>query len=139
MEKMSLAIKLSFLLVTFILVLHPPNVSSQLTSVHRDPIRYLNSMLSVRGRRQIHRLITTGLAAKAALDHMKPTKGILPVPLPLPIPLPIEWEQPPVVIHPQKEIVAAPSVTLKRTEDSKTSSTAKTPTTTTPSPRDIDM
>jgi hypothetical protein len=45
------------------------------------------------------------VGASLLLKYMKPKKGILPIPLPLPLPLPIEWEQPPVIVHPKQHHV----------------------------------
>lgn len=85
-------------------------------------------------RRHKNMLISAIVGGSAAMKLMKPKKGILPVPLPIPIPLPIEWEQPPVVIHPKKEIVAVPSID-DRSEDKKKISSTTTTTTTTEKPQ----
>lgn len=47
-------------------------------------------------------------AATMIARNLKPKKGILPIPLPLPVPLPIEWEQPPVIVHPKQHAYPEP-------------------------------
>jgi len=48
------------------------------------------------------KILKAAAVAAMVLKHIKPKKGILPIPLPLPVPLPIEWEQPPVIVHPKQ-------------------------------------
>lgn len=100
--------------------------------ITRHLMRYFHLRPSqIRGIKQVIRM---GLVADYLKNKGKPTKGILPVPLPIPFPVPIEWEQPPVVIHPQKEVVPvggsmSDSLTLKRTVEKTTAKPSITSTT----------
>ena len=90
--------------------------------------------MTLRGRRQLQNLVTAAAIGKAVVGNIQPKRGILPIPLPLPIPFPIEWEQPPVVIHPKTEIVAVPGAVKRNEGDAKTATSTTTTTTTTPKP-----
>lgn len=62
------------------------------------------SLVSAKKKKYVKALAAAAMVAR----YLKPKKGILPIPLPLPVPLPIEWEQPPVVVHPKQHHVALP-------------------------------
>lgn len=85
------------------------------------------SRIPLRWRRHKTMIVSAIIGGGAAAKLLKPKKGILPIPLPIPIPFPIEWEQPPVVIHPKKEIVSVPSLD-DRSEEKKKSTTTTTTT-----------
>ena len=88
-----------------------------------------DSRIPIRFRRRHKTMIVSAIiGGSAAAKLLKPKKGILPIPLPIPIPFPIEWEQPPVVIHPKKEIVSVASLDDRSEEKKKPTTTTTTST-----------
>lgn len=68
----------------------------------------LLSEISFVSAKKHKKILKAAAAAAMIMKYIKPKKGILPIPLPLPVPLPIEWEQPPVIVHPKQYHHPAP-------------------------------